>query len=132
MAVVTQIAPFTHDRIMALLRSSTESAVKQCTGGANGRQCGFHWASGVYDGVTGAGQQMDVLGALTSLLVPEAKAPVTNNTGGTSVGDPNAGQNSPSLPEAGPVTTGDRAGAGILTALVLGTTIGGAVWMAFD
>ncbi|KAI1770637.1 glycoside hydrolase family 76 protein [Hypoxylon cercidicola] len=132
LAVVTQVAPFTHDRIMALLRSSAEAAVKQCTGGANGRQCGFHWTTGVYDGVTGAGQQMNVLGALSSLLVREAEAPVTNATGGTSVGDPNAGLNAPQLPEAAPIVAGDRAGAGILTAIVLATTIGGAVWMALD
>ncbi|KAI2618296.1 glycoside hydrolase family 76 protein [Hypomontagnella submonticulosa] len=132
LAVVTQVAPFTRDRIMKLLRSSAAEAVKQCTGGDNGRQCGFHWTTGVYDGKTGAGQQMNVLGALSSLLVHEAKAPVTNSTGGTSIGDPNAGSRSPQLPQDAPVTTGDRAGAGILTALVLGTTIGGIVWMAID
>ncbi|KAI1372591.1 glycoside hydrolase family 76 protein [Hypoxylon crocopeplum] len=132
LAVAGQVAPFIQDRIMALLRSSAEAAVKQCTGGDNGRQCGFHWTTGVYDGQTGAGQQMDVLGALSSLLVDEAKAPVTNSTGGTSVGDPNAGSHAPSLPEDAPLTTGDRAGAGILTAIVLGTTIGGALWMALD
>ncbi|KAI0376910.1 glycoside hydrolase family 76 protein [Hypomontagnella monticulosa] len=132
LAVVTQVAPFTRDRIMRLLRSSAQEAVKQCTGGDNGRQCGFHWSTGVYDGKTGAGQQMNVLGALSSLLVQEAKAPVTNSTGGTSIGDPNAGSRSPQLPQDVPVTTGDRAGAGIVTALVLGTTIGGIVWMAID
>lgn len=132
MAVVTQVAPFTRDRIMKLLRSSTEAAVKQCTGGANGRQCGFHWTTGMYDGVTGAGQQMNVLGALSSLLVHEAKPPVTDDTGGTSVGNPNAGSHSPSLPQATPVTAGDRAGAGILTVLMLGTTIVGTLWMALD
>ncbi|KAI1086449.1 glycoside hydrolase family 76 protein [Rostrohypoxylon terebratum] len=132
LAVVTQVAPFTKDRIMKLLRSSAEMAVKQCTGGDNGRQCGFHWTTGVYDGKTGAGQQMNVLGALSSLLVDDAKAPVTNSTGGTSVGDPNAGANSPSLPEAAPITTGDRAGAGIVTALVLGSVSVGALWLALD
>lgn len=132
LAVVTQVAPFTKDRIMKLLRSSAELAVKQCTGGANGRQCGFHWTTGVYDGKTGAGQQMNVLGALSSLLVDNAKAPVTNSTGGTSIGDPNAGATSPSLPEAAPITTGDRAGAGIVTALVLGSISVGALWLALD
>ncbi|KAI0880701.1 glycoside hydrolase family 76 protein [Annulohypoxylon maeteangense] len=132
LAVSTQVAPFTKDRITKLLRSSAEMAVKQCTGGANGRQCGFHWTTGVYDGKTGAGQQMNVLGALSSLLVNDAKVPVTNSTGGTSIGDPNAGSNSPSLPEAAPITVGDRAGAGIVTALVLGTISIGAMWMALD
>ncbi|OTB02762.1 glycoside hydrolase family 76 protein [Hypoxylon sp. CI-4A] len=132
LAVSTQVAPFEKDRIMKLLRSSTEAAVKQCTGGDNGRQCGFHWTTGVYDGVTGAGQQMNVLGALSSLLVGDAKVPVTNSTGGTSKGDPNAGSVAPSLPKDAPVTTGDRAGAGIVTALVLGTIIVGAIFMSLD
>ncbi|OTA90413.1 glycoside hydrolase family 76 protein [Hypoxylon sp. CO27-5] len=132
LAVATQVAPFAKDRIMRLLRSSAAAAVKQCTGGPNGRQCGFHWTTGVYDGKTGAGQEMNVLGALCSLLIDDAKAPVTSNTGGTSVSDPNAGANSPSLQEFAPVTTGDRAGAGIVTAVMLGVAIIGAVWMALD
>ncbi|KAI0155407.1 glycoside hydrolase family 76 protein [Hypoxylon sp. FL1284] len=132
MAVVTQVAPFTRERIMKLLKSSAQGAVDQCTGGDNGRQCGFHWSTGIYDGVTGAGQEMNVLGALSSLLVTNAKEPVTTDTGGTSKGDPNAGQNSPSLPEPAQIKTGDRAGAGILTALVLGTLFGCALWMALD
>ncbi|KAI1389302.1 glycoside hydrolase family 76 protein [Hypoxylon trugodes] len=132
LAAATQVAPFCKDRVLKLLRSSAEAAVKQCTGGDNGRQCGFHWTTRVYDGQTGAGQQMDVLGALCSLLTANAKAPVTNSTGGTSVGDPNAGSRTTSLPENAEITTGDRAGAGILTAFILATTIGGAVWMGWD
>ncbi|KAI0846986.1 glycoside hydrolase family 76 protein [Daldinia vernicosa] len=132
LAVTTLTAPFTRDRIMNLLRSSAEHAVKQCTGGANGRQCGFHWTTGVYDGQTGAGQQMNVLGALTSLLVEDANPPVTNSTGGTSIGNPNAGNPKSSVLQETPVTTGDKAGAGILTAFLLGTTITGVLFMALD
>lgn len=41
LAVVAQIAPFTERRIARALRTSAESAVLQCTGGASGRECGF-------------------------------------------------------------------------------------------
>ncbi|KAI1098773.1 glycoside hydrolase family 76 protein [Jackrogersella minutella] len=132
LAVASQVAPFVSDRIMKLLRTSAEAAVKQCTGGPNGRACGFHWTTGKYDGQTGAGQEMDVLGVLSSLLVQNSKAPVTTETGGTSVGDPNAGATSPTLPQPDPITAGDKAGASIVTALMLGTTIIGAIWMALD
>ncbi|KAL7623554.1 hypothetical protein AAE478_007237 [Parahypoxylon ruwenzoriense] len=132
MAVTTQVAPFVSSRILGLLKTSTAAAVSQCTGGDNGRMCGFHWTTGVFDGKTGAGQQMNVLGALSSLLINETQAPVTNTTGGTSLGDPNAGSHSPTLPENEPVTTGDRAGAGIITAIMLITAILSAVGMAWD
>lgn len=132
LAVSTQVAPFTRDRITALLKSSTRHAVNQCTGGDNGRQCGFHWTSGVFDGKTGAGQQMNVLGALSSLLVLDADVPATNMTGGTSQGDPDAGATGPTLPELPPITTGDRAGAGVVTTFILGSSIAGLLWMALD
>ncbi|KAH9885191.1 glycoside hydrolase family 76 protein [Xylariomycetidae sp. FL2044] len=130
MAVATQVAPFVKDKITSFLSTSTAAAVKQCTGGDNGRQCGFHWKSGVYDGVTGAGQQMNVLGALCSMLLDDAQVPVTNSTGGTSGGNPNAGGSS-STNTVSPITTGDRAGAGILTLVVMSSAIGCLTWMVW-
>ncbi|RYC64679.1 hypothetical protein CHU98_g1530 [Xylaria longipes] len=53
MAYTAQLAPSTAGRIMPLLKSSTKAAVAQCTGGDNGRQCGFHWTSGKFDGQLG-------------------------------------------------------------------------------
>ncbi|KAI1079794.1 glycoside hydrolase family 76 protein [Whalleya microplaca] len=133
LAVTTQVAPFVKERIMGVLKTSTESAVKQCTGGDNGRMCGFHWTSGVFDGQTGAGQQMNVVAALSSLLIDDAQEPVTNSTGGTSQGDPNAGSGpQKGLPQLSPVTTGDKAGAGILTAVLIGLTLVSVVWMGVD
>ncbi|OLN86461.1 Mannan endo-1,6-alpha-mannosidase DCW1-like protein 6 [Colletotrichum chlorophyti] len=133
MSTLTQIAPYTADVVLPVLKTSAEAAVKQCTGQANGRTCGFKWSSGVYDGTIGAGQQMNVLGAVSSLLIGEAKAPLTNSTGGTSKGDPNAGSHSDSLlvHNSTPITTGDKAGAGILTFLVLGCAVGTFGWMSF-
>ncbi len=132
LATTAQLAPFVHDRIMATLRTSTQAAVAQCTGGDNGRTCGFLWSSGAYDGTTGVGQTMNVLAAVSSLLIDEASGPVTNTTGGTSVGDPDAGSGSEDDPSPlSPITTGDRIGAGILTAAVLTCMTGVFITMSF-
>ena len=120
LATTGQLAPFAHETIMAVLQTSTQAAINQCTGGDDGRTCGFQWSSGVFDGSTGAGQTMNVLAAVSSLLIGSAAAPVTNSSGGTSVGDVNAGSNSEDDPTPfKPLTTGDRVGAGILTAIML-------------
>jgi mannan endo-1,6-alpha-mannosidase len=131
MAQSTQVAPFTHDKIMATLRTSAAGAVKACSGGANGRQCGFRWTTGTYDGVTGAGQEMSALAAVSSLLVDmeDVPPPLTNGTGGTSQGDPSAGSDPSILQPLAPITAGDRAGAGILTALILGAFTMTMVWL---
>ncbi|KAK7722432.1 hypothetical protein SLS64_000969 [Diaporthe eres] len=131
LATMTQIAPFTHDQIMNVLETSTQAAIKQCTGGTSGTQCGFQWSSGTFDGSVGAGQSMNVLGAVSSLLVASVEAPVTNSTGGTSVGNNNAGSSSDSfMGDSRPPTTGDKAGASILTILVLVAAGGTFGWMS--
>ncbi|KAF3766954.1 family 76 glycoside hydrolase [Cryphonectria parasitica EP155] len=130
LATSTQLAPLVRNQVLATLRTSTAAAVGSCTDGVdNGNgvstaTCGFRWTTGTYDGQTGAGQQMNVLGALTSLLVAvdpagETSAPVTNSTGGTSAGNYGAGGNPSS--HGGEVVIGvkDKAGAGIITAVVL-------------
>ncbi len=71
MAQAVRLAPYTHDTIMPVLKNSTAAAVKTCTGGANGRQCGFRWNTGGFDGVMGAGQQMSVLAALSTVLLDQ-------------------------------------------------------------
>ncbi|POR33088.1 Mannan endo-1,6-alpha-mannosidase DCW1 [Tolypocladium paradoxum] len=130
-SVVMQIAPFTANKIAPVLKKSAAAAVAQCTGGALGRQCGFKWASGTYDGKTGAGQEMAVLAAASSQLIGHAKPPVTAKNGGTSTGNPDAGAGSDDFQKnTKPITTGDRAGAGILTFLVLGSACGMFGWMS--
>lgn len=127
----TQVAPFTAGRILPVLRRSAEAAVATCTGEADGRTCGFRWSTRRYDGSRGAGQQMNVLAAVSSLLIGAAEPPVTGSTGGTSKGDPRAGSRSED-PNGKPrlVTTGDKAGAGILTALLLISAVSTFGWMS--
>lgn len=130
-SVITQIAPFTAAQIAPVLKKSATAAVAQCTGGALGRQCGFKWASGTYDGKTGAGQEMAVLAAASSQLIGHAKPPVTAKEGGTSTGNPDAGAGGDDFQKhSKPITTGDKAGAGILTFVVLGCACGMFGWMS--
>jgi mannan endo-1,6-alpha-mannosidase len=86
-----------------------------------------------WDGTYGFGQQFDALEAIQSLLIEESVSPVTAHTGGISHGDASAGTGGdfapgpPSLTR--PITTGDRAGAGILTAFVLISWVAVIWWM---
>lgn len=130
-SVITQMVPSLSQTILPVLKKSAAASIKQCPGGALGRQCGFKWASGSYDGKTGVGQQMSVLGAVSSQLIGGAKPPLTADTGGTSKGNPNAGSGGDGRfdHKPRPITTGDRAGAGILTAVVLAFACGIFGWM---
>ncbi|KAK4145096.1 glycoside hydrolase [Dichotomopilus funicola] len=137
LAGVTKVAPYTAPLIMPLIQKSAQAAVNQCTGGETGRKCGFYWSGGVYvdtavDKTTGAGEAMDALAVVSSLLMPEAPAPANNKTG-ISRGDPNAGMRSSGTGQPlGPITTADRAGAGILTLLLLAGVVGLWGWMSYE
>jgi len=73
-------------------------------------------------------QALSVIGGTT---INAAIAPKTVNTGGTSVSDPSAGSDANASPTAteSAITTGDRAGAGVLTVLAIFVVIGGSIWM---
>ncbi|KAI2638468.1 family 76 glycoside hydrolase [Xylaria nigripes] len=132
MANTVQLVPEMFNEILPVLRTSTAAAVKQCVGGSNGRMCGFHWTSGAYDNLTSASLQMNVLGALTSLLMHEVAPPLTNGTGGTSQGNVNAGQDKTELPTFAPITTGDKAGASIITIIIITGALSAFAWMSLD
>ena len=51
------------------------------------------------------------------------------DTGGISVGDPSAGTEGDTGGPTEPVTTADRAGAGIVTALMIVGILGGTWWL---
>ncbi|EAQ83124.1 hypothetical protein CHGG_10942 [Chaetomium globosum CBS 148.51] len=135
LATVAVLAPFTYDDVLKTLRSSTEGAVTSCLSDGT---CGFRWNTGEYDNDVAAGpagQQMSALAALSTLLIDQQKVlngPLTNQTGGTSKGDPNAGQKFQGLSPPREITAGDRAGSGILTAVVLASFLGSVVWMGMS
>ncbi|OKO97837.1 Mannan endo-1,6-alpha-mannosidase DCW1 [Penicillium subrubescens] len=123
LADVMQLAPYTYDTIIAKVRATATAAVSQCQGGSSGTYCGHKWSSGSYDGTTGVGQQMGVLEVLHGLLATEITGPVTANTGGTSEGNAAAGTESDETEDEilfSTITTADKAGAAVLTAVVVG------------
>jgi mannan endo-1,6-alpha-mannosidase len=134
LATTTQLAPYTYDTIMPVLKTSAVAAAKQCSGGANGRMCGLSWSKGTdWDGTQGVGQEMAAMSVIITNMIPfvHVAPPVTNQTGGTSVGNPNAGSQSVENPAAiSPPTTGAKAGAGILTTFVLLGVTGMFGWMS--
>ena len=132
LAVAAVVAPFTRDIITKTLRTSTEGAVSSCLSDGT---CGFRWNTGEYDGdknMGPAGQQMSVIAALSTMLLKQDKVengPLTNATGGTSQGDPNAGERFKALKPMRDVTAGDKAGASFVTVVVLASFLGSVVWM---
>lgn len=117
---------------MPKLRASAKAAAEQCNGPDNA--CGLRWNQhSKYNGKTGVGEQMAAMNIFQVHLIDRVKPRVTNTTGGTSQGDPDAGTGTSDEVAVGldgpPITTGDRVGAGILTAIVVILTGGGAYFM---
>lgn len=79
---------------------------------------------------------MSALSVIQANLIQKVAPPVTANTGGVSKSDPTAGTDGDNPPILEPVLTRkitmrDRAGAGILTALVLGGLLATIYWISF-
>ncbi|QSZ31407.1 hypothetical protein DSL72_000972 [Monilinia vaccinii-corymbosi] len=135
MAGTTKVAPFTEATIMRYIKASAQAAAKQCDGGESGRACGEHWTAGsTYDGKYGVGEQMSALSVIQATLIGSAPDLVTNDNGGTSVGNSAGGSGSGSSTKNDgsadkPITSRDRLGAGFLTAIVLAGVLGGIGFM---
>ena len=74
---------------------------------------------------------MSALEVIQANLIDEAKVLVTNTTGGTSVGDSSAGTSSSTSSDGvvdSPITTVEKAGAGILTFGMVTALLGG-TWL---
>lgn len=133
------LAPYTRDTIWPVLKTSAEAAVAKCNQGSNGRMCRFKWAPNDQEAggtETQAVQQMNVVGALTSLLAedavsndPNTAEPKTQSTGGSAKGDPDAGQH---LDREGlaDITTGDKVGAAFLSVIILSTVMVTFTWIS--
>jgi len=74
---------------------------------------------------------MAALSVIGSTLNRQDIAPLSQKTGATSASNPNAGSTAAYDPttENTPATTADKAGAGILTVLVVAIVVGGAVFL---
>ena len=133
MALTSQLAPFTKDYIMAKLQASAKGAAAQCSGGSDGVTCGRQWYNSTWDGKYGVGEQMSALSIIQANLISKVNPPLTAQSGGTSKSNPGAGggedalANNPDLRRT--ITTGDKAGAGILTAIAVGGLLGTMWWI---
>jgi mannan endo-1,6-alpha-mannosidase len=143
LAVTSQLIPSLHETIYSYLRASAQGAAGQCDGGSAGTVCGQEWNTTVWDGTYGVGQEMSALATIQSLMLDVNQevaysGPLTSSTGGNSTSNPSAGTGStgakfePTIVTR-KITTGDRAGAAILTIAVLVFFVGGSVWLVlFD
>lgn len=127
LAATAKLVPYTHDNIMKEFQVSATAAVKTCTAGTTGTACGLKWTDMKNDGSLGVGEQMAVMEIIQSNLVDKAPRWRSAVLGtGTSKGDlADTGATTDAERLLGkPVTTADKAGAGILTALVIVGIIG--------
>lgn len=125
------LAPTLSASIMKLIDTSAAGAALSCSGGTDGHTCGMNWSLGKNDGMYGLGEQMSALEFIQNTLVMQVAAPLTNTTGGTSEGDVNAGLSSRTTVNRNEITvTGkDKAGAGVITAIVLIVFVALSGWM---
>lgn len=132
MGLTANLVPELRNEIVPYLEASSEAAALSCTGGTDGHTCGQNWFLGEWDGMWGVGEQMAALETFLSVLVADGPSPLTQKEEGVSEGNYEAGMDSQSTSlDHNPITieTKDRAGSAIITALVLGTMICGAIWM---
>jgi mannan endo-1,6-alpha-mannosidase len=127
------VAPWTRGQIDPLLKASAKAAAAQCNAGEDQVSCGLRWVdNGVNDGSFGVGEQMAALEIVQALLYPTVGGPATAERGGLSLSDPNAGIEAPDDDGAAAldsITTKDKTFASILTIVVVGGSLGGALWM---
>ncbi|ROW09087.1 hypothetical protein VMCG_02950 [Cytospora schulzeri] len=111
MASTAQVAPYTFDTVMPLLRKTAGAAAVACSGspasspggfdGIPGTACGFRWTTGGFDGLAGVGQQMSGLSAVMYTLT---RRPGSTSTVGGGGDDSNGGDSSGNDYSTAPVT----------------------------
>lgn len=126
--------PSVSDKVDQLLNASAEGAAKSCSGGIDGHTCGLNWFKGSWDNQYGLGEQMSALEVIQNTLIHNSDPPYRESTGGSSKGDSAAGLNTTTtnvLQKKLKIQSKDRAGAAIITGVVLMVVVGGSVWMLF-
>jgi len=129
------LVPDLQDDIMTAINASAKAAAQSCSGGRDGHTCGMNWNQGSYDDMYGLGEQINAVSAFTSSLVLSKDGPYTAHNGGSSNDtatkgiSSGSGSNTNPLEDDRPVTTGDRAGAGIVTAILMIFLIGVGIWI---
>lgn len=129
LATAALMAPdLVREPIVKAFKTNIEGVIDSCLPDGT---CGYRWNVGKYDGDVSngpAGQEMSALAAFTTYLITEeheaVKPLVTNNTGGQSRGNPNAGETPATVMSMSELTERDKAGAGVLTAFVVCSILG--------
>lgn len=132
LGLTASLVSSTYDQIYNdWLVPSAKGAAQSCSGGTDGITCGENWSYNGWDSKYGLGEQMSALECILALQAVDV-APLTPETGASDEGlDTSAGNSTTSTTNANTitVTTKDKAGAAVLTAVVLGAVLGGSVWM---
>lgn len=131
MALTGLLLPEAHDKIKPNLKGSAISLAESCDGMGN-NTCGVRWWPEKWDGWNGMEEEISATcGFSSNLLLQNGKSPVTTFTGGNSTSNPNAGSGGENMDGdlLEPITTGDKAGAGILTALFIPGWVALMAWM---
>jgi mannan endo-1,6-alpha-mannosidase len=111
------LVPSTFSTILPYLQNSAKAAALSCTG-HNNNTCGVRWYQSKYDGWIGMEEQISATNLFVANMIQfNASGPVTATTGGNSTSNPTQGENdtSSTTTKQSTITTGDKAGAGILT-----------------
>ena len=135
MAYTVQMAPYTSTYILPKLRASAVAAARQCNGAADRKTCGMKWTvdTSDWDFAKGIlGQTLSALEVVQSTMILSLRPPVTEITGGTSKGDPNAGMDGEDYAglrdlDENPIRTGEKVAAALITIVVTGV-FGGLTW----
>ena len=117
------------------MKTNSPAAASVCKCGDSGTMCSFSWTKpGECDGNYGIGQQLNALQAVQVNLASSVGGPVTQRDGGISRGDAAAGSGDGQESGGGnsthvPASAGDKAGASVLSVLVLLSFVAGAMWI---
>lgn len=122
------LVPSLEDEILSYLNSTATAAAESCSGGSDGHTCGLNWLEQKWDGQYGLGEEICGLAALSYSQLASHPKPFTAYHGGSSSGDFST-STSTLLTDNTPVTTGDRAGAGVVTAVLMIFIIGAGCWV---
>lgn len=131
LGLTSVMIPSIYPKIRPLLEASALGAAKACTGGSDSTSCGQSWTVGKNDGISGLGEEILALEVTMALAAKQGPQILTVETGGTNRSDPNAGINVKDDRNKQLLTISgkDRAGAGIITTMILSLFVGGAAWL---
>lgn len=125
------MAPPMNSEIQEYLKATTVGVLRSCSGGTDGHTCGLNWQESGWDGKYGLGEQMSALEALQNRLIWTRPPPLTQQSGASSTGNGSAGSSNTNelVRNELDIQTKDRAGAGIITTLLIVLFLATAWWM---